>query len=152
MTAAPEPRPTLLASMGVSGGAERSPAATDQIDGAAAGPARPRLRATRRASSSPRVSGASDDRDLSDTVEGVEALPAVLDRIRQRHRDRRISNTRTPLAPLNVDLPLELLDHVRQVSQDIPYPLRRLAEEAIELWLEATGNVAEAEGSADSTP
>ncbi len=47
---------------------------------------------------------------------------------------------RTPLAPLNVDIPLELLEHLRQVSLDIPYPLRRLAEEAVELWLGATGN------------
>ena len=144
--ATPEPRPTLLASIGVSGGeAPPTPRVEPDDEPATTAPSPQARRRAPRTRSSPRSGDAPNDRDPS---EGAEALPLALDRIRQRHRQRRSSGSRTPLAPLNVDLPLELLEHVRQVSQDIPYPLRRLAEEAIELWLEATGNRPSPEGPA----
>ena len=140
--AAPEPKPTLLASMGVTGGeAPPAPASpTSQAGQAEASETHDSSSRTRRrrSSSSPRTASSPTTRNRPDPA--PEALSAALHDIRQRHRERRTSGERTPLAPLNVDVPLDLLDHVRQVSQDIPYPLRRLAEEAIELWLEATGN------------
>lgn len=67
-------------------------------------------------------------------------VAAALHVIREQHRARRGSGAKPPLAPLNVDVPLELLQHIRRLSADIPYPLRRLAEEALELWLVATEN------------
>ena len=141
--ATPEPKPTLLASMGVTGGeAPPGPATpTSQAEQAEASDTHDSSSSRtrrRRSSSSPRTASAPTTRTRPDSA--PEALSAALHDIRQRHRERRTSGERTPLAPLNVDVPLDLLDHVRQVSQDIPYPLRRLAEEAIELGLEATGN------------
>ena len=136
--ATPEPKPTLLASIGVSGGeASRSssPQSHDQSTEPASRQHPPSLK--RRAPAARRPRPISTD---PQTLETPDTLPLALEGIRRRHKDRRASGARTPLAPLNVDLPLELLEHVRQVAQDIPYPLRRLAEEAIELWLEATGN------------
>ena len=140
--AAPEPKPTLLASIGLTGGeAPPTPASpTDLANQAPAsethdGGSRTRRR---RPSQSPRTASSPTSQDRRDPAPAT--LSAALNEIRQRHRERRTSGERTPLAPLNVDIPLDLLEHVRQVSQDIPYPLRRLAEEAIELWLEATGN------------
>ena len=148
MTATPEPKPTLLASIGVSGG-EAPPgraAHPDDVAATTAPPRKPRQSGTRRVRPSPPPRDANDQH----VPEAPETLPLVLDRIRDRHRARRSAGTRTPLAPLNVDVPLDLLEHVRQVSQDIPYPLRRLAEEAIELWLEATGNQAAPKSAGDT--
>jgi hypothetical protein len=140
--ASPEPKPTLLASIGISGGeVPQAPAGPTEVAPQApeseAHDSNSRTR-RRRPSSSPRTAGSPTTRDGPEP--DLQTLSAALHEIRQRHRQRRSSGERTPLAPLNVDVPLDLLDHVRQVSQDIPYPLRRLAEEAIELWLEATGN------------
>ncbi|MCA1704670.1 MAG: hypothetical protein LC808_15960 [Actinobacteria bacterium] len=140
--AAPEPKPTLLASIGVTGG-EAPPASASPTDLANQAPASEThdsgsRNRRRRPSQSPRTASSPTTQDRRDPAPAT--LSAALNEIRQRHRERRTSGERTPLAPLNVDVPLDLLEHVRQVSQDIPYPLRRLAEEAIELWLEATGN------------
>ncbi len=134
--AAPEPRPTLLSSIGVSGG--EAPTAPPRPDNDTE--PEPRLAPPRKEPSHPSRSSARSASDGEQTAATPETLSDALDAVRRRHRDRRTSGVRMPLAPLNVDLPLELLDHLRQLSQDIPYPLRRLAEEAIELWLEATGN------------
>ncbi len=129
---APEPKPTLLSTMGVSGAVSSLP---QPNTGSPQGRA-PSRRAPRRPGTS-RPSPAASDADRPD--QGAETLRDALSRIQQRHRERRTAGVRTPLAPLNVDIPLDLLEHARRVSQDIPYPLRRLAEEAVELWLEATG-------------
>ena len=142
--AGPEPKPTLLASIGVSGGEAPAPAPTTpqhaakQPPGSETPDSSVRTRRRRPSSSPPRALGSLATQNPPERA--PETLSAALHEIRQRHRERRSSGERTPLAPLNVDVPIDLLDHVRQVSQDIPYPLRRLAEEAIELWLEATGN------------
>lgn len=131
--ATPEPKPTLLASMGVSGGVPPATTPPSQKPEPAPPPA------PRRRNPVP-ARGPGPPVRTQDSTPDPEQLSAALGEIRQRHRERRAVAERTPLAPLNVDIPLELLEHVRHVSQDIPYPLRRLAEEAIELWLLATSN------------
>jgi hypothetical protein len=76
---------------------------------------------------------------LSNANTEVPAIDDALRTIRDRHRAER-AEAKPPLAPLNVDVPLALLQHLRALSADIPYPLRRLTQEALELWLVATGN------------
>ena len=153
----PKPKPTLLTSLGVSGGDSPPPA---PINGEEAAPTtdasggeeasersirppdphsadpRPAPRRRRRAPTGAPSSLAATHQ----TTESSATAAIALDRIRQRHKERRGAGVRLPKAPLNVDLPLPLLDHIRELAQDIPYPLRRIAEEALELWLEATGN------------
>ncbi len=153
----PKPKPTLLTSLGVSGGdsppaapinGEEAPATPDASGGEEASERSvrppnahsadqiPAPRRRRRGSA-----GAPSSLAAAGQGTGSPATAAIaLDRIRQRHKERRAAGVRLPKGPLNVDLPLPLLDHVREVAQDIPYPLRRIAEEALELWLEATGN------------
>lgn len=143
----PEPKPTLLSAMGVSGGVVPSvtppPTETD-----AAPPSTPPRQAPRRLKPSVAPEAAAK---INGSTHQPETLRDALSHIQQRHRERRSSGVRTPLAPLNVDIPLELLEHVRQVSQDIPYPLRRLAEEAIELWLAAAGHQPRLDRTLDDT-
>ena len=147
-----EPKPTLLASLGVRAtpddeteAAAPGPEALTADSGsrsaqdgksAPAEPRRPRRNVPARpaSTSGPKARSAVDD--------GGPASPAdgALLRIRQQHRARRAEGSKPPLAPLNVDVPLELIQHVRELSGDIPYPLRRVVEEALELWLVATGN------------
>lgn len=144
----PEPKPTLLSTLGVSGGVVPPAAPTPTETGEAPPSTRPR-RAPRRPKSSVAAQIAAE---ANGSTEQLKTLQDALSQIQQRHRERRSTGLRTPLAPLNVDIPLDLLEHVREVSQDIPYPLRRLAEEAIELWLEATGQRPPADLSSSDAP
>lgn len=144
-----EPKPTLLTSLGVRTAADDDAGAGPAPDASADGgpssaqdgksPPSPR-RARKKAPPRPASTGGSKARPAND--EGGPASPAdgALLHIREQHRVRRSEGVKPPLAPLNVDVPLDLLQHVRELSGDIPYPLRRLVEEALELWLVATGN------------
>lgn len=165
MPAAPAPKPSLLASLGVRPdphlqAEERtdsieSPAQAESADARANATAEPQQRdatahappAPPRRSTAPKP--AIQTRQASTHTRQPRTQPrdygempaaAALDVIRERHRARRGSGAKPPLAPLNVDVPLELLQQIRSLSSDIPYPLRRLAEEALELWVVATAD------------
>ena len=171
MANAPEPKPTLLASLGVGPSpaqppveelssraeGEADPTETDvaatETPGAiaerqeAAEFASPRrktaedatagVRSTSKAGGSPRRQARLTE---DDNEAASPAVDAALHAIREKHRTQRAAGAKSPLAPLNVDVPIDLLRHIRILSADIPYPLRRLAEEALELWLVATNN------------
>ncbi len=170
MTNTPEPKPTLLASLGVKPGPRAEPIdenrsteapsepskavapggrsedrakgeeaaqpAPQPSAGIARGTAR-RVRSTSKADSSVVQATKPLEHDATSTAPPVDV---ALRAIRDQHRLERSTGSREPLAPFNVDVPIGLLKHIRTLSSDIPYPLRRLAEEALELWLVATDN------------
>lgn len=133
---APEPKPTLLATMGI------SPRPSED---AASDPADPsNTPDSRETEPIPRPRRPSRSTALPDQIDDAAFrepdLAPALAAIRARHRARRAVGERLPLAPLNVDVPLSLLEELREISQEVPYPLRRMTEEALELWLAATGH------------
>ena len=172
MANAPEPKPTLLASLGVrpspaqppveglssraegeAGPTETDVAATETPGAIAERQEAPEVpshrrktaedattagvRSTSKAGGSPRRQARLTEHD---NEAAVPAVDVALHAIREKHRTQRAAGAKSPLAPLNVDVPIDLLRHIRILSADIPYPLRRLAEEALELWLVATNN------------
>ena len=139
-----EPKPTLLTSLGVRATPDAEADAEpgqEELTGAQDGKPAPEPRRARKRAPA-RAASTSGPKARSAVDTGAPASPAdgALTRIRQQHRARRAEGVKPPLAPLNVDVPLDLLQHVRELSGDIPYPLRRVVEEALELWLVATGN------------
>ena len=148
-----EPKPTLLTSLGVRAtpddeadvapGPEETAADTGprSVQEGTAPPAAAPRRARKKAQARPASTGGGPKARPAGG-DGGPASPAdgALLQIRQQHRVRRSEGVKPPLAPLNVDVPLDLLQHVRELSADIPYPLRRVVEEALELWLVATAN------------
>lgn len=149
-TAAPTPKPSLLQTMGL--GATEAPSEAAETPQAApvSVAAVPESRTPAEPPHGSQVGrvGSQPSRRVESQKRAAEPdagkpgspADATLQSIRLGHRTRRLGGAKPLLAPINVDVPAELLDHLRVLSADIPYPLRRIVEEALELWLVATAN------------
>lgn len=137
----PEPKATLLASLGIQPSALPSTprdVEPDRVANAARAQAAPPTAPAPQPLRKRATVGESVPKVAPNTAQPTE-IAAALSLVKAANRARRGSTETTPLAPFNVDVPLDLLREVRAVSRDVPYPLRRLAEEALQLWLIAAG-------------